>query len=458
MSPERPEVPEVLGAAGRLLFLIVRGLGMVVSGIPASAAGDAELLRQRSFLNTRPTILPLADLVEGHRRGVVSDAEFENGLSRYGFTERSQQIINSLERPLTSLQELLPLFRRKLISESELETLLDEMGFTATQIEWLKRLAFEVPGIQDVIRFTVREVFDPDLRTALQLDSDFPEGAVEAFEAAGSTEERARDEWAAHWDLPSIQLGFEMLHRKEISEDDIDLILRARDVMPRFRAPIKAVAYRPLTRVDLRRMHALGLLEESELQSGYEDIGFHEVKAALMVEFTKRFNAAPDAESAKDTRDLTRSQIERFFLAGLFTAEESTQQLLDIGFEDEDAATIIRLKQLDQMQDQRDANIRIIRNRFANGVIDFNTAVTDLDGLDLTAVERDLLLTNFESERLSQIRLPSRAELDKFLRKSIIDEDEYIHQLDRLGYPEPWPRRFAAVVLGEENDDEQSDE
>ena len=82
--------------------------------------------------------------------------------------------------------------------------------------------------------------------------------------------------------LPSIGQGFEMLHRRVIEDADLDLLLRALDVMPFWREKLKDISYNPLTRVDVRRMHRIGVLEEEGVFNAYLDVGYNEENAQLM--------------------------------------------------------------------------------------------------------------------------------------------------------------------------------
>ena len=440
---------DVDNEVARLLFDIVGLLGVAIGIIPAAGSAKTELLRQEANTRTPSTLIPLADLAEMHRRGTVDDAAFNNVMTRAGFSERAIDAYRDIEKPILTPIEALTLWLRNELDEASLAPYLKASGIEGVLAEQLKSLAFQVPSAQDVIRFVVREVYSPELRRSLGLDTDFPEGSSEAFKAAGLSDERARNEWAAHWQLPSPQLTFEMLHRRLIDLDMVKVVLRANDVLPLFHEPIIAAAYNPLTRVDVRRMHAVGLLDEQDLVNRYQDVGFALENARMMADFTVLFNDAPDEEEAKEARDLTRAQILAFMRADLFDRETAVEQLTAIGFASETAESITLLEVVAQFQKERDAQVKIIRNRYENGDIEFNIAVEQLDALDLTARERDLLLTEMEAERLSKIQLPTRAELDRFFRENIITKAEYLSSLGAMGYQAPWPERFARFITDE---------
>lgn len=431
---------------GQIIFVLAEVLGFVFTAPAGGAFAIGELFRQQGLYEKRPTLLLPNEAIEAFRREEMSEGEFHNTLARTGYSDRAIGVFSDLKRALLSVGDLTALLRREEISEGAFFESLKEHGIDGEDARRIHELAWEAAGPQDVIRFVVREVFNGELRAGLGLDAEFPTGAIKAFKKAGLSEELARDYWAAHWELPSISLAFEMFHRKEIAESDIDLILKAGDVLPRFREPIKAVAFKVLTRVDLRRMHALGLLDSDELQSRYEDLGYSPDNAALMVKFTEAFNDRPEDTVGTEIRDLTRSQITQFLEQGLYEPDRAVSELQEIGFGTQDAETIVALTSIKVLDRQRKADIKIVQRRFDNQTITFDEAVSELDTLDLTATERDLLLAGFEAERQSQIKTPSRAELDKFAKNNIITIAEYEDRLIQIGYSPMWASRFVELI------------
>ncbi|GAJ10812.1 unnamed protein product, partial [marine sediment metagenome] len=231
-------------------------------------------------------------------------------------------------------------------------------------VDYMMRVTEVIPSAGDIIRYAVREVYTPDIAKAFgQFDelgvsageidgvlsgaitkpSLDPEGvlakAESDIEAAGLPPATFTKEWAAHWLLPSILQGFEMLHRGVIPFKStgtqalsLERLMIALDIMPAWREPLKDISYNPFTRVDVRRMHKIGVLDEEAVFTAYADVGFspfapghdhetvaaafacetcrHESKVGHMLDFTILYNAdPPEAEkTVTDTeRDLTKS-------------------------------------------------------------------------------------------------------------------------------------------------------
>lgn len=155
-----------------------------------------------------------------------------------------------------------------------------------------KELAYQIPPVADIITMAVREAFTPDIAARFGQYQDLPPEFVDWVGKKGLSREWAERYWAAHWSLPSVQQGFEMLHRGIIGTKDINMLMRALDIMPYWRNKLIEMAYRPLTRVDVRRMYALGVLDVSGINKAYRDIGYNEYNADLMTNFTIKYTEA----------------------------------------------------------------------------------------------------------------------------------------------------------------------
>ncbi len=174
-------------------------------------------------------------------------------------------------------------------SLSNLGTELRQIGIHPNYNGLYKELAYQIPPVADIITMAVREAFTPAIAARFGQYQDLPSEFVDWVGKKGLSKEWAERYWAAHWSLPSPQQGFEMLHRGVIGEADLNMLMRALDIMPFWRDKLIQIAYRPLSRVDVRRMFALGVLDVSGVRKAYTDIGYNEYNADLMTQFTIRY-------------------------------------------------------------------------------------------------------------------------------------------------------------------------
>lgn len=191
----------------------------------------------------------------------------------------------------------------------------------------------QIPGTGDLIRFLVREVFNPERRPELRSDDDLSQ-LYPFMRQQGFSDFWTDSQWAAHWNLPSATQLNEMVHRGVIPMSEWERQTRFNDVVPEAIPWLQKVIYSPFTRVDLRRMADLGILTDAELLQGYADIGYWAPrtegegsralfaseagqdfdatvhKAEAQVIFARIFNAMPDIRRRLRNGFITPEQVE----------------------------------------------------------------------------------------------------------------------------------------------------
>ena len=208
-----------------------------------------------------------------------------------------------------------------------------------------QRSQTRIPSESDLIRFQLREVYEPERRAEL-LVGESRDTFNAYMEQNGFSEYHADSYWAAHWFLPSIGQLNEMLHRGFISRAEWERFVRFNDYDPSSVARLGEIIYRPFTRVDARRMSSVGVLTDHELLSAYADLGyycervlqpdgswmatfvnnpdFNKDKAQALVVWTKMFNALPILRSRYRNGWITSEQLREELAATGLPAEQVT--------------------------------------------------------------------------------------------------------------------------------------
>lgn len=328
------------GVVGEILLAILNVIGDVFTLPPAAAAGSAELVKQASMQEKRPTLLTPPELMEAMRRNEITLAQWQNALSRHGYTPEAQRVMARLSEQLLDVSSLTEAWRRGNIGDAEYDQRLEAIGFNAEARDIIRSLIYYLPPVQDVIRFAVREVFTPEVRARFGQDEGFPEAVLPLSRQLGVRDEDMRNYWAAHWELPSPQQGFEMLHRSAetgATDADLDTLLRALDIMPFWREKLKAIAYNPITRVDIRRLHKLGLLNHEQLVDRYRRIGYNPQDAELLAQFTEKLNATDTNSDIEPWRSNLRSHVLSLYESWTIGEAEAEQELKALGYSDAEA-------------------------------------------------------------------------------------------------------------------------
>ena len=119
-------------------------------------------------------------------------------------------------------------------------------------------------------------------------------------------------------------MAFEMLHRRIIDEPKLRQLMAAQDIIPGWRDELIAISYRPYTRVDIRRMHDVGVLDEDEVYEAYQDIGYNDEKARTLTDFTIALNS-DDPDDIEPLDGLTRSSIIAAYKDGIIDRPTPTR-------------------------------------------------------------------------------------------------------------------------------------
>lgn len=368
------------------------------------------------------------------------------------------QVLNerTLMRPLRdkvrpeTLQALdvIGAWRRGSISLEDRVKRLNELGFPVEDQAALLRLSEAIPGPQDIIRFAVREVYDPVQRAALDLDAEIEpvlKGAADDIRIAGLPEDTLRKFWAAHWVLPSIQQAFEMRHRAVIDDVGLKSILKALDIAPVWRGRLQSIAFTPFTRVDIRRMHKLGVLDDAAVLRAYKDIGYDEEKAALQVAFVKALNTNPTREDetfsdreAIRSRDLSKADIVNAFEDGIIERSAVEQALSGMGYAPGEVSHIIDLALFKESVSRSRKTVRNLQSGFVKGALDEAFVISFMGRMGLPASFIDTQLDSWKLEVESNVSLPTKAEILRWFSKDLLSESDAADALKRMGFADKW--------------------
>ena len=301
-------------------------------------AGVGQLDAQDARRVYRPTRLGAPELSLLARRGTLEGEDWVSRMSDLGYPEEDIRHVFALSESLLSLGDYISLWRRGHITIDQLRESLTALGYEPESINRAISLSSVIPGIADLITMSVRDAFSPEVAARFGQYEEYPTDLTPYAEAQGLSQEWAQRYWASHWRLPSVEQGYEMLHRGIISPEDLQLLLKASDIMPFWREKLLNTSYSAFTRVDIRRMHKVGVLDRAMVVRAYQDIGYDPQKAELMTQFTERVNSEERDVEAQAERELTAAEVTSLYLEGFIDSSELEGLLVQLGYSPESAA------------------------------------------------------------------------------------------------------------------------
>ncbi len=395
----------------------------------SSAVGEpfVQAVRYDTWSNNPFRIPEIQDTIAGLIRGIIEPAEVDVIFKAHGFSQGWSEFYRGLARIFLPLGEMMVMQRRELYEGKDFDADLAKQGFTEAD------------------QARVREVFTPAIRTKFRQDEDFPEEFAKRVKLQGVSDETARDYWAAHWALPGVAQGFEMFHRKIINLDELKSLMRALDIMPFWVDKLIAMSFRPIGRVDIRRIHKMGFITDEELPARYEAYGNSPENAQLMANWTIAYNSPADDAIPEELIGLSRSNVIRMMKLGMLTPKEAEQFLLDLGLGATSAKAHVEIVLTESMIDQREDDIKDTRQLYSAGAISFEKAQTDLANLGLSADELREATEDLLKVQAKNDKIPSQADLFKMFGFGIIDDETTFATLLRLGFSDFWARNLMLL-------------
>lgn len=393
-----------------------------------------ELMKLTSPELPMPSEVLRAAFVAPEKTGEVREVFRKSGLS-----DEVIDLIFLSAYQLYDVETIKTLWLRKIIDDDYMFMRMRELGFTDTRIKEIVQTWEIIPGPQDLFWMVGKEAFEPDAIKLMGLGDEFPEEQSPWLEKQGISRFWQEKYWYAHWDQPSIQMGYDMYHRNVIGLKELDMLFKTIEIPPYWREKLIQIAFLPFTRVDVRRMHKEGVLNDAELLQAYKDLGYNDEKAAKLAEFTKRYNA-------KVGKDLTMSQVIEGYKDKIIQRSEAMTYLQDMEYSEDESDYLLKLEDYKEQKALLDAQIDNVKKRYVNNFIEAHEARAALDVLNLPAAKTNSLIETWTISRFEALKLPSKTDLDKFYLNGIIDEDTYVTEMFRLGYNVTYISWYAALL------------
>lgn len=368
------------------------------------------------------------------------------------------------------LDVAIELFNRGILDGDGWEYALKQGG--VDQVGWrqaLKQLAKNIPGPSDLIRFAVREAFTPQivqqygyhhelpraiypwlkaLGYGYELEEDRPQGATwDNLQPAPGKQTWFDKYWYSHWELPSVTQAADMMFRlyddsrygrspdatpdNTFSEADFSTLLKVQDYPDYWRRKLTAISYQPLTRVDVRRMHKLGVMGEQDIYHAYRAIGYNDQNAMRLVQFTIEQNKL---QPPKDKHYQTANDICELWNLGLITKEDAMSRIRLIGYEFGDMIRFLDACELKGKKDRFKAALMAIKKAFMDGHISGLQSLDEMASFGVLPLKAQEKLQLWNLQRRVGRKELSANQATKLFKEGIINETELERRLQNLNF------------------------
>jgi hypothetical protein len=391
-----------------------------------------------------------ADANGMYLRGELTEERWKEVVKANGHCVPWQEsIVKSQEIPI-SWQDALRIRRLDKLNDDELKAYWKRNG-----INWDRdHIAYEesyaqYPTIPDLIRMMVRDSFDQTVVDKFEYDTDFDKKWTETAEkwgtAQGITKEIAKNYWRAHWDIPSNTALYEMLHRLrtddrdrkgeykdvDVTADDVEQAIRVNDMAPKWVKPLMAISYSPLTRVDVRRMYELNVMDKDEVRRAYRDIGYDATNAERLADFTE---VEYGAKRAERQGMLTIKQAMEAYVRREISRDEAQAILQANGVKQERQSVMLDNAQAKINLIDRKTYLAAYRKRFLSGEFTIDQTVARLiqNGMPNDTARESVQRWQLELD--AKYKAPTVRMLCKWWTQGLISIDDFSRRCRNIGY------------------------
>lgn len=240
--------------------------------------------------------------LEAYLSDQIDDKTLDSLWAMHGYCPNDAYWAKQSNRSKLSPGELLLLRRRGTIGDTEYHDRMRQVGYLdKLEAEKIYSLATELPPVQDIIRFMVRDTDDREIVDSLQLDAlfehKFGPQLKQWAKQRGIPDDMMQHEWRAHWAIPGPSQLFSFWQRlrrnpnfgtPEQQRSKIEKALIHNDILPTWFDSYFAVQYRPIGRIDIRRGFNSGILDEQQVNDGFAAIGYSDDDADNLTQITKQ--------------------------------------------------------------------------------------------------------------------------------------------------------------------------
>lgn len=307
-----------------------------------------------------------------------------------------------------------------------------------------KRMASQIPGPGDIVRFMLRDVEDPLIYERFHLDAEFGQkfqGLLQEWAAGnGISQELMLRYWRAHWQVPSFGQLTEMSWRLRpqkvgeqkdklgfplaVTEDDLFAGLNQNDVAPFWRAKLLAIARPNLRQVDARRGFVNNDFSELQLRSHYQDLGFAGDNLETLVSVAKKTK-----RNALRAHPAIKAYLR--YAASDFITQAS---LLAEGYALADIQQAMQWADLQALQASQQKCVAAIRRKYMLAAVPDMNLQRLLQAQSLSAQQIQRLATQWACERSAKLKELTAVQLCKLYALNLVSDVDMSDRLVRLGY------------------------
>lgn len=260
-----------------------------------------------------------------------------------------------------------------------------------------------------------------------------------------------RQKWFSHWNTLSVATWIQLYFRGIRTKTELHAVMD-RHHIPRALHDDIIDSQRSL--IPFRTIPAMvsaGVIDEQYALRQLQGHGYDLTAANALLNYALQRSKGSKADTAKTVHEFSMATAKTFFLDGAITEAQYRDVLAAHGLDQSMIDLTVRADLLKEHAKERKELANDIINQALVGLITHEDAVQQLANNNYTIAEQAKYLKSLRTAKKAASKLPSEADLHRFLFNGIIDIDIYKDGLTALGYEQEWVNAFA-ILRGTKDD------
>lgn len=405
--------------------------------------------------------------------GSINRQQFERVCIDNGFTQEQADLWAESVRVTPSAMQALELWNRGVVDEQGAEAMLRAAGVVNVgDQDRLKVLRLQFPTPSDLIRWSIREVWNPAVVARFGYDQEFPPQFQAWMEKQGmgwSADDNGNQaapgqglpiplaHWRAHWQTIAPSQAFEMLHRfrgnpadpttwavpgvRPFTADDVNTILKIADYPPEIRPQLMALSYSVLRLIDIRNAYRLGVRDRDWAIGKFQDRGVTLEDAETQVDLVDATESEKERQRSlarhRSEQAATARQVLEQLTYGIVTEDEAKTAIRGLGYRQETANLAVARA---VMKDRLDGFKLVLRRShldFLSGRASEEQALNRMMRIGINLATRTKFMDRWKIERGPGRVAFSTSKIIDLFKRGLINSSQAHEYLGNLGWENP---------------------
>jgi hypothetical protein len=449
------ELSDMLGGVESMLQSpfqsVLKGLFYLYNSVGAlDIVYDAQkaLWLQDIRADTPTELLPIGDLIQAERRGIITQGErIAQGL-KTGLDPSRQAVEWELSTWLIPPAVAIDWQARGYIDGATLASILAWSGISEEDQGRVISGSYRLPGPAETVAMLAREEvaqgeFLPD-----SLGTEPPASVQEIYAKNRIEQGQAALDWIAHWKIPPVGWWITSYFRGMHTYSEVQAAARAENIPPDIIDDLVSVEQETIQQWMLPDIIATGLVSESDFLAYADFIGLEPRSAKLLLEWGKSKIKAPLAAEYAEYAKVNQTTATTLYDAGTIARDTLLAIFRAHGYSADAAELAAEASDLKRQAKERIDDIERLAAEVDIGKRTALSAVDAAHAAGYTAREIETLEKLIQHKKLAKSKLPSESQLGKMQKGGLLTTAQYVGGLELIGYSPEWARLVAAAELG----------